>query len=92
MSELIQVLSLAKDAELSTRVSNLILVAQAHDSEIQQLRTTVNQLIDAGKSTSLANVILAWVGLAVFVATIIVFGWYMTKMERRIKALEAQKS
>lgn len=92
MSELLQLLTLAKDADLSGRVNNLIAVAQSHDAEIDQLREKVNEMILAGQHGDMTNVIFAWVGWAIFVATIIFFGWYVNKLERRIAALEAQKS
>lgn len=92
MSELLQLLTLAKETDLSGRVNNLIAVVQSHDAEIAQLRNTVNQLVDGAKGDAIANVIFAWVGLAIFVVTLVLFGRYVTKLERRIKALEAPKT
>lgn len=91
MSDLLQLLTLAKDGELSTRIDNLLAVATAHDAEIKQLQESVNQLIDGGRHIAIYNVALAWVALAGFTAAMILFGWYVSKLDRRIKALESAK-
>lgn len=94
MSELIQLLQLAQEGTLSTKVDNLIAVAQAHDSEIQQLRDQVNQMIDAHNGfigTSSTTGIITAIAIVALIAGIIGLAVENWQIRKRVSALEAQK-
>ncbi|MDI6447869.1 hypothetical protein [Anaerobaca lacustris] len=93
MIELLQLLQLAKDSDLATKVANLATIAQAHDAEIRQLREQINQLIDShngAMGTSAIVAIAVGVGFTAAVAGMVYQTILMGRVDRRLKALEGK--